>query len=54
MTECVGEAFYNRMEVANEAMKNQKIRIGRGYKLLQNVVKNATINKTQAASMDER
>ncbi len=54
MAEHVGGAFYNRMAVANEATKNQKIRICRGFKLLQNVIKNATINKTRAASMDER
>ena len=34
MAEHVGGAFYNHMAVANEVMKNQKIRIGRGFNSL--------------------
>ena len=49
-----GGAFRNRLVVANEATKNIKIKICRGLKRLQNIVKNATINKKRAASMEGR
>jgi hypothetical protein len=49
-----GEAFCNRLAAANEAMKNIKIKIHHDLKQLQNVVKNATINKKRAALMEER
>ena len=39
---------------ANEAKKYIKIKLRRGLKRLQNVVKNATINKKRAASMEGR
>ncbi len=48
------EAFCNRLAVANEATKNIKIKIRRDLKRLQNVVKNATINKKRAALMEGR
>jgi len=49
-----GGAFCNRLSAANEAMKNIKIKIRRGLKRLQNVVKKATINKKRAVSVEGR
>ncbi len=49
-----GGAFCNRLVVANEATKNIKIKIRHGLKRLQNIVKNATINKKRAALMEGR
>ncbi len=54
MEERRGGGFRNRLAAANEATKNIKIKIRRGLKRLQNVVKNAKINKKRAASMEGR
>ncbi len=42
-----GGAFHNRSVAANEATKHIKIKIRHDLKWLQNVVKNATIKKTE-------
>ena len=51
---CVGGVFRNRMAAKNEATKIIKIKIRRRLKWLENVIKNATINEKQAASMEGR
>ncbi len=46
MAECVwGGVFRNRMAAENEAMKKIKNKIPRRLKRLENIIKNATINK---------
>ena len=45
-----GGVFRNRMAAENEATKNIKIKIRRRLKRLENIIKNATINKKRAAS----
>ena len=54
MEERRGGGFCNRLAAANEATKNIEIKIRCGLKRLQNVVKNATIDKKPAASMEGR
>ncbi len=56
MVECVcgGGVFCNRMAMENEATKNIKIKIRCRLKRLENIIKNATINKKRAASMEGR
>ena len=56
MAECVcgGGVFRNRMAAENEATKNIKIKIRRRLKRLENIIKNATINKKRAASTEGR
>jgi hypothetical protein len=50
----MGWVFNNCLVVANEATKNLKIKIRHGRRLLQNDVKNTTINQNRVASTDER
>jgi hypothetical protein len=49
-----GGGFCNHLAAAKEATKKIKIKIRRGLNWLQNVVKNVTINKKRAASMERR
>ncbi len=54
MEERRGGGFHNRLAEANEATKKIKIKIRHGLKRLQNIVKNARINKKRAASIEGR
>ncbi len=47
-------AFNDCLAAANEATKNNKIKIRSGLRWLQNDVKNTTINQKRATSMDGR